>query len=350
MKFRTGLIVGKFCPLHRGHQLLIDTALAACARLIVISYAEPGFAGYERAVRERWLRELYPAVIALVVDQAWLKSWRADGRACPWDSIPRDDAPEDEHRRFTAWLCRSVLGETVDAVFTSEDYGDGFAAALDEWFRASGAATGPVRHVCVDRMRLRVPISGTRIREDPWRWRDYLDPVVRAAFVRRVAVLGAESTGKTTLCAALADRLGTVWVPEYGRTLWMEKQGALEFADMLRIGRRQIVDEERAAQRACRWLICDTTPLTTEFYSQVLFGAVAPELAALARRRYDHVLFCLPDFTFVQDGTRHGLDFRDRQQEWLDARVRDITERTNIVAGSLADRVALAVQALAEPV
>jgi nicotinamide riboside kinase len=43
---------------------------------------------------------------------------------------------------------------------------------------------------------------------------------VRAGLARRVVVIGAESTGKTTLAQALAENLGTVWVPEYGRWYW----------------------------------------------------------------------------------------------------------------------------------
>ena len=43
MTFRAGLIVGKFCPLHKGHELLIKTAIAACESVVVISYAKPSY-------------------------------------------------------------------------------------------------------------------------------------------------------------------------------------------------------------------------------------------------------------------------------------------------------------------
>ena len=313
MNYRSGLIVGKFCPLHSGHQLLIDTALAQCERVIVVSYTNPDIPGFDRALRERWLRDLYPNVNSLVLDQTWLDAQELCG---PFSKIPHDDDAEEDHRKFTAWLCHSVLGEAVDAVFTSEDYGDGFADVLSEWLSDHAGTTHRVVHVCVDKARGRVPVSGTKVRNSPWDYADLMDPRVRALFVKRIAVLGGESTGKTTLCASLAERLQTVWVPEYGRDLWVEKDGSLEFADMLRIGKRQVVLEEQALQSAHRWLVCDTSPLTTMFYSQALFNAVDPELARLALRLYDQVVLCAPDIAFVQDGTRQDEAFRNLQHAW----------------------------------
>lgn len=55
-----GLVVGKFCPLHRGHERLIDFAATRCQQLLVIGWSQPGFAGYSAARRERWLRARFP--------------------------------------------------------------------------------------------------------------------------------------------------------------------------------------------------------------------------------------------------------------------------------------------------
>src|SRR5262249_13827553 len=92
--------------------------------------------------------------------------------------------------------------------------------------------------VVVDEARRHAPVSGTLIRSDPDRYRAFVSPHVYASLVRRVALVGTESSGKSTLAAALSARFDTVWVHEYGRELW-EAQG-LEgtFADHLRIARR----------------------------------------------------------------------------------------------------------------
>jgi NadR type nicotinamide-nucleotide adenylyltransferase len=303
-RFHRGLVVGKFCPLHRGHMLVIESALAACQEVVVISYTDPEFAGCGPAVRQDWLEALYPQVRSLVVGAT--------------HGIPANDAPEVDHRVFCGWLCRTILDTTVDAVFTSESYGDGFATALSSYFGA------PVTHVSVDQARVAVPISGTVLRADPHAHRRFLDPRVYASFVQRICVLGGESSGKTTLARALAAQLGTVWAPEYGRELWERQDGVLAFDDLLHIGREQVAREEALAQEANRWLVCDTSPLVTAFYSKAMFGRVDPALAALAHRPYALTLVCAPDFAFVQDGTRQDGAFRQRQH---DAYLKTLTER-----------------------
>lgn len=50
-RFGTGLVVGKFCPLHRGHQHVIATAVAACERVVVVSYTKPEYPRCGPAVR-----------------------------------------------------------------------------------------------------------------------------------------------------------------------------------------------------------------------------------------------------------------------------------------------------------
>jgi HTH-type transcriptional regulator, transcriptional repressor of NAD biosynthesis genes len=309
-RFRRGLVVGKFCPLHLGHESVISRAANCCEDVVVISYTKPGFPGYERERRAAWLAARFPDAVRLVLDDRHLVALCRDKGLGKAPAIPPDDAPDDAHRHFVAWLCTALLGQTVDAVFTSEAYGNGFAAAL------AGSFAHPVEHVCVDPARAALPVSGTQIRSDPHRWRRYLSREVYADFVRRICVLGGESTGKTTLAAALAKALDTCWVPEYGRELWEAKNGALVFDDMLHVALTQVKREEAAAGQANRALICDTSPLTTQFYSDAMFGQVAPELRRMACRPYDLLLLCAPDFEFVQDGTRRDEAFRLRQHRW----------------------------------
>lgn len=317
--FRSGLVVGKFSPLHRGHELVIGQALAACDQVAIISYSKPEFPRCGATARRRWLSELFPQARRLVIDDSELAA-RCAERGLPPRTIPHNDAPDDEHRRFCAWLCHEVLGLCVDAVFTSEDYGDGFAAVLGECLSAATGSTRLVTHVSVDKGRSAVPVSGTRLRASPHEGHAFMAPLVYADFVERICLLGAESTGKSTLAEALAMALGTAWVPEYGRERWQEKGGHLEYADMLDIGRRQVALEEFATRAASRWLFCDTSPMTTTFYSEAMFGRVDDELLRLAQRPYDRIWLCAPDFALVQDGTRHDQTFRQRQHDWYLAR------------------------------
>ena len=339
-RFAKGLVVGKFCPLHRGHQLLIDSATRNCDEVVVISYTKPEFERCGRANRDRWVAELFPTVTRLVIDDDELQE-RCHANGINARSLPHNDASDDEHRDFVAWLCCSLLDTTVDAVFTGEEYGDGFADTLTRYFRVHKESLRHVRHVHVDRET--VSVCGTDARSDPYGRRRLLAPVVYSDLVRRVAILGGESTGKTTLAQALASHFGTTWVPEYGRELWELRNGNLQLDDMLKIALEQVDRERRLGREARRWLFCDTTPLTTAFYSQQMFGHVDPTLERLALRDYETIVLCAPDFDFMQDGTRRCAQFRNQQHHWYLRELRNKALGFSVVAGSVPERLSAVV-------
>lgn len=324
-RFRRGLIVGKFCPLHLGHEFAIREMMADCEEGIILSYTNPEFDGCDPAKRRRWLNARFPGARALVLD------------GC---DVPPNDAAEIDHRRFVARLCRARLGGSVEAVFTSEGYGDGFAQELTRCFREAEPAHPPVQHIAVDAARAHFPISGSALRADIHANRRFLSPEVYADFVVRVCLLGGESSGKSTLAKALAERFGTACVPEFGRELWERQGGHLAFADMRVIAETQIAREDAAARQAHRFLFCDTSPLTTLFYSRHLFGKADRALLALAHRRYDLHLLCAPDIPFAQDGTRRDEAFRARQHRWYLDQLAARDLRWAEVSGSVAQRVA----------
>jgi NadR type nicotinamide-nucleotide adenylyltransferase len=141
----------------------------------------------------------------------------------------------DDPEAWAFWIAaiRAVHPAAVDVVFSSEAYGAELARRL-------GA-----RHVAFDPERTRVPISATQIRADPLAHWQFIPPPVRPYFVRRVALVGAESTGKTTLAQALAAHFGTVWVPEFARAYLLARGGVTE-QDMHVIAQGQ-------AESGARW-------------------------------------------------------------------------------------------------
>ena len=121
--------------------------------------------------------------------------------------------------------------------------------------------------------------------------------------VRRIAILGAESTGKSTLAAALAVHYNTVWVPEYLRE-FVATHGRVPFEqDQFGIAQVQMEREHAAAAGASRFLFCDTTPFMTAIYSGVYWGRVDSQLAALdVAYDYALTLVAAPDVPWVADG------------------------------------------------
>ncbi|MDC8756131.1 ATP-binding protein [Janthinobacterium fluminis] len=119
----------------------------------------------------------------------------------------------------------------------------------------------------------------------------------------RVAILGAESSGKSTLAAALAARYGTVWVPEYLREFVETRQRVPVAGDQFFIASTQVARERAADALATRLLFCDTTPLMTAIYSRFYFGGADAALAALtAARDYQLTLVTAPDSPWIADG------------------------------------------------
>lgn len=298
-RFRTGLVVGKFAPLHLGHEQVIRAALAVCDRVVLLSYSRPEFPGCNPARRAAWLAGRFPETTRIVLDHAT-------------EPLPYNSDSDLTHRAFCAAILHRKLDRPIDAIFTSEDYGPGFAADLA---RRQGL---PVTHVSIDLARNVIPVSGTALRTHIHGLRRFLAPEVYATFIKRVGILGGESTGKSTLAEALAREFGTTHVAEYGRELWLERGGQLAYDDMLAIAIEQIRREEAALLDPAthRFLFCDTTPLTTLFYSHEMFDRAVPELEALARRHYHRLILCADDFPFAQDGTRGDAAFRTKGQNW----------------------------------
>lgn len=144
--------------------------------------------------------------------------------------------------------------------------------------------------------------------------------------VRRAVLIGAESTGKTTLCAQLAAHYNTVWVAEYGREHWEKKITeqnvhreipAWTDDEFIHIAEEQQRRENEAAGRANRVLICDTNAFATATWFERYAGTRHPEVDAIgARDIADLYLIPSPDVPFVQDGVRDGETIRD----WMHAR------------------------------
>ena len=225
----------------------------------------------------------------------------------------------------------------VDAVFSSEPYGTELARRFD------------AAPVLLDSGRDTFAVSATKVRADPVAHWDEIEPPVRAWLTRRVIVLGAESTGTTTLsrdlAAALRARGGphalTRWVPEYGRELTVAKLATaraltpagrpapsvfeLEWddADFELVGRRQNQGEQHAARSGGPVLVCDTDTLATTVWQERYRGrATDPvrELAAALPPRALYLLTSHQDVPFDDDGLRDGEHLRP----WMTTRFREV--------------------------
>ncbi|MGN6553785.1 MAG: AAA family ATPase [Verrucomicrobiota bacterium] len=288
MKHGLGLVIGKFYPPHHGHKLLIDTATEQSDRTVVIVCAKPTDT-IPGELRGEWLREMHSEAKVMVIDDRY------------------------DENNSKVWAENTIrwLGHAPDAVFTSEDYGDRYAELMGS------------KHVSVDRSRSRVSISGTAVRGDPFANWDFIEPPVRGWFTKRICVLGAESTGTTTLAKALADKLQTNWVEEYGREYselkvarndpnWRSDEFTLIAAEQSR-------RENAAARSANRVLICDTNAFATVLWHRRYMGTYSPDVERIAAAGpCDLYLLTGDEIPFVQDGLRDGEHIRHEMHTWFE--------------------------------
>lgn len=138
----------------------------------------------------------------------------------------------------------------------------------------------------------------------------------------RVVFTGSESTGKSTLAAAVAKHYGVEVVPEFVRAFAEQRGGVIEFSDHGPIARGQMALEDEYVARAPTLLVQDTDLLSTVVYCKHYFGRCPEWIEEAARaRRPDLYLLCGTDVPWIADGVRDRGHRRDEMQELFVAAV-----------------------------
>ena len=129
-----------------------------------------------------------------------------------------------------------------------------------------------------------------------------------------IALIGAESTGKSTLATALREHLGAVVVPEVLREFVSWHGRSPDHWEQFAIFRRQLGREMRARELGGTWVVCDPSAAMTAIYSQAYFAdhSLQPAARSLLDGCY-RVLWCRPDIPWSADaGQRDGPRIRER--------------------------------------
>ena len=291
------LVLGKFRPMHVGHQAMISAAFGLAmienANVhIIISDNDDQFL------------ERYSILRGLYNDD------RVGVYALP-DRFTCNETDEYgtclDEGFMEAWAdaITGLITKPVTHLVTSDRYGEKLAAALDaEW-------------VPFDPDRELFPVSATMIRNDPVLYWDYIVPEFRHLMGISVCVVGPESSGKSTLVKKLAADYHwyiakSGYVPEYGRIYTDHKKTEWEEKDFIRIS--TIHDRMvRSGKQNFPILFVDTDKHTTYLFGKTYLNKELRYIKDNSSfQRYDHYLLLAPNVEWVQDGQRVLESYDDR--------------------------------------
>ena len=135
--------------------------------------------------------------------------------------------------------------------------------------------------------------------------------------IKKLALIGPESTGKTTLCASLAAHFKTVWVPEISRSYIGSLDRKYTLEDIEYCTKAQLNGEEELLKKANRFLFCDSEMIIAKVWCEDVFKTVPEWIEDKVKTNlYDLHLLMLPDIPFEHDNVRENPHRREFFYNW----------------------------------
>ena len=165
----------------------------------------------------------------------------------------------------------------------------------------------------------------------------------------KIAVVGPESTGKSTMSAYLAKYYNTVWVPEFAREYCEKLTEPPTWQDEVNMFYGQLALEKELLPQANKLLICDTTFITVKIWSDYTFGKSPQEvLDELPNRPYDLYLLLNIDLPWEEDPLRDFPDMREHFMEVWYKELEMLNANYVLISGTGSERYNNAVKAIDE--
>ncbi|OTA18305.1 trifunctional nicotinamide-nucleotide adenylyltransferase/transcriptional regulator NadR [Xenorhabdus vietnamensis] len=301
-----GVVFGKFYPLHTGHIYLIQRASSQVDELhVVLCYDEVrdhelfmnSSMSQQPTVsdRLRWLLQTFK-----YQKNIHIHAFDEQGME------PYPNGWESWSKGVKSFL--AAKGVNPEYIYSSELQD---VPLYKEYFG--------IETVLIDPQRSFMNISGSQIRQAPFRYWEYIPTEVKPFFVRTVAILGGESSGKSTLVNKLANMFNTTSAWEYGREYVFSHLGGDEMAlqysdyDKIALGHAQYIDF--SVKYANKVAFIDTDFVTTQAFCKRYEGKEHPFVQAMIDEyRFDLVIFLENNTPWIADGLRSLGSDRDRKE------------------------------------
>ncbi|MEP7169774.1 MAG: ATP-binding protein [Bacteroidota bacterium] len=165
--------------------------------------------------------------------------------------------------------------------------------------------------------------------------------------IKRIALIGPESSGKTTLCQQLAAHYKTLWIPEYARGYMEKLNRKYTIEDILFTVEEQLKTEERLLQKANNFLFVDTEFIIAKIWCEDVFGFCPDWISEkIEVNKYDLYLLTKPDLPWEQDAVRKNPN---RRNYFYDLYLKEIETRKfnrEIISGNGEERFRNALNAV----
>jgi len=138
--------------------------------------------------------------------------------------------------------------------------------------------------------------------------------------LKKIVIIGPESTGKSTLCEQLAQHYGSMWCPEFAREYLLTNGTDYSYDDLLIIAKGQLAMEDEYAGMIhhSKPLFIATVMYVMKVWCEFVFGKCHRFiLDEIVKRKYDLYLLCNTDLPWVKDELREYPDLQTREKLYL---------------------------------
>lgn len=324
IKGTVGFIGGRFLPFHRGHIFAIIEASNHVENLYVVVNSSDednrvciadGVRPMPAELRLSWIGECLSQLENIRILHINVENW---GESDNWDDGTR--------------AVKKAIGKSITHVFSSEHEYD---ELFDKYYPEA-------KHIVIDIRRDAIAArSAAEIRQNLYDYWWLLPKAVQAFFVKRIALVGTESVGKTTLTEKLSKFYNTPYVREVGRDYSYKYSDQLTEEHFDQLAMEHFLLTEKLALNCNKILLVDSEAIVSQYYLEMYFGRRSNLIDQIIRRqKFDLWLYLEPDLEWVNDGLRFaGAEkTRKRNNAHLKEMLEDYGISYRIISGDYNDR------------